>query len=383
MSRPGYGVAALAALWLLGCTEAAPAPSPAASAAVDHDADSDAAPIPSASASAVSELAALSGDKPPGPPPKPSSAGDARAEEMKRDSAQLDLAILSALSNGGRATDQVLSDSPPTGVLNDAAAGPRERGLSPGDGGATMGTGAGQAGGLGSRGAGKAGPSHGAGSKIGGKVAKDLTTSDLEKALASAGCTTTRLDSPSQPPSPGALIEAKCASKGFVVTFAPAGAARPDAKAIAEMDRLGSTWQDDGMLLAIVPGNGADCAAASELMNKLRASDAPPRANASVGGASLSGGSVSNAGAVVAGMAAGFRRCYQRGLAEDETMKGSVRVTAKIGPNGEVQSASPSEGGGLSNVVKGCVAGVVSSRTFAPPDGGSATIVIPVSFFPQ
>ena len=40
--------------------------------------------------------------------------------------------------------------------------------------------------------------------------------------------------------------------------------------------------------------------------------------------------------AVVAGMAAGFRRCYNQGLARNPNMKGSVRITAKIGPNGEV-----------------------------------------------
>lgn len=108
-----------------------------------------------------------------------------------------------------------------------------------------------------------------------------------------------------------------------------------------------------------------------------------PVGNASVGGAAVSGGSVANASAVVAGMAAGFRRCYNRGLAEDPTMKGSIRITAKIGPNGEVLSASPSGGGGLSGTVVSCVAARVASSQFAPPEGGGATIVIPVSFFPQ
>ena len=108
-----------------------------------------------------------------------------------------------------------------------------------------------------------------------------------------------------------------------------------------------------------------------------------PVGNASIGGAAVSGGSVANASSVVAGMAAGFRRCYNRGLAEDPNMKGSVRITAKIGPNGEVLGASPSGGGGLSGTVTGCVAARVQSAQFAPPDGGGATIVIPVSFQPQ
>lgn len=108
-----------------------------------------------------------------------------------------------------------------------------------------------------------------------------------------------------------------------------------------------------------------------------------PTGSASIGGASVSGGNVANASSVVAGMAAGFRRCYNRGLQEDPNMKGSVRITAKIGPNGEVLGASPSGGGGLSGTVTSCVAARVSSAQFAPPEGGGATVVIPVSFYPQ
>ena len=107
-----------------------------------------------------------------------------------------------------------------------------------------------------------------------------------------------------------------------------------------------------------------------------------PVGNASIGGASVVGGSVANASAVVAGMQAGFRRCYNKGLQEDPNMKGSVRITAKIGPNGEVLSASPS-GSGLSGTVISCVAARVSSAQFAPPEGGGATIVIPVTFVSQ
>ena len=108
-----------------------------------------------------------------------------------------------------------------------------------------------------------------------------------------------------------------------------------------------------------------------------------PVGSAQVGGAAVSGGSVANASSVVAGMSAGFRRCYNRGLQEDPTMKGSVRVTAKIGPNGEVLSASPSGGGGLSGTVISCVVARVQSAQFAPPEGGGATVVIPVTFVSQ
>ncbi|MGK4002962.1 AgmX/PglI C-terminal domain-containing protein [Sorangium sp. So ce1036] len=108
-----------------------------------------------------------------------------------------------------------------------------------------------------------------------------------------------------------------------------------------------------------------------------------PVGNAQVGGAAVSGGSVSNAPAVVARMTAGFRRCYNKGLQEDPTMKGSVRITARIGPNGEVLSATPSGGSTLSGTVISCVVARVQSAQFAPPEGGGATIVIPVTFVSQ
>ena len=105
--------------------------------------------------------------------------------------------------------------------------------------------------------------------------------------------------------------------------------------------------------------------------------------NAQVGGGIVSGGNVGNASSVIAGMAAGFRRCYNRGLVDSPDMTGSVRITAKIGPSGEVLSASPSGGGGLSGEVVSCVAARVTSAQFAPPEGGGATIVIPVTFVTQ
>lgn len=108
-----------------------------------------------------------------------------------------------------------------------------------------------------------------------------------------------------------------------------------------------------------------------------------PVGSAAIGGAAVSGGSVANASAVVAGMAAGFRRCYNNGLKEDPNMKGSVRITARIGPNGEVLSASASGGGGLSGSVIGCVQARVASAQFSPPEGGGATVVIPVTFISQ
>jgi TonB family protein len=79
-------------------------------------------------------------------------------------------------------------------------------------------------------------------------------------------------------------------------------------------------------------------------------------------------------------MQAGLRLCYKRGLDEDPTMQGSVRVTAQVGPNGEVRSASPSSGGSLSSGVIACVVNRVRSAQFGAPPSGGATVVIPMVF---
>jgi formylglycine-generating enzyme required for sulfatase activity len=104
-----------------------------------------------------------------------------------------------------------------------------------------------------------------------------------------------------------------------------------------------------------------------------------PVGRASVGGAQVKGGSIANAAAVVAKMSAGFRRCYQKGLAENPEMKGSIRLRAKIGPHGEVLEVEPEGGAGLSDTVIKCIMARAASSQFAEPDDGSATVTIPVS----
>lgn len=108
-------------------------------------------------------------------------------------------------------------------------------------------------------------------------------------------------------------------------------------------------------------------------------STTPIAAVAPVASAPRPGGTVSNAQAVVAAMAAAFRRCYNAGLQADPEMKGSVRVTAKIAADGSVSSTA-STASTLSEKVAACVVARVAIAQFNPPDGGSATVVIPVTF---
>jgi hypothetical protein len=120
-------------------------------------------------------------------------------------------------------------------------------------------------------------------------------------------------------------------------------------------------------------------------LDALKGSAAPggsaaPSGQAPIGGAAVLGGAVGNAAEVVAGMSPSFRRCYNRGLAEDPNMNGSLKITAKIGPDGDVLSATPSGGAGLSGAVISCAVARVQSAQFSPPSGGGATIVIPITF---
>lgn len=107
-----------------------------------------------------------------------------------------------------------------------------------------------------------------------------------------------------------------------------------------------------------------------------------PKGSAIVGGAGVSGGAVANASSVVARMRGRFRRCYQQGLNSNPEMQGSVTLTAKVGPNGEVLGVGGGGGGSLGAIV-GCLKAVVAGAQFAPPDGGGAIITIPISFVRQ
>ena len=104
-------------------------------------------------------------------------------------------------------------------------------------------------------------------------------------------------------------------------------------------------------------------------------------ASASV--SSMSGGTITDASRVVGGMQAGLRRCYKRALDEDPTARGSLRVVAQIGPNGEVRSAQVSGSGGMPSSMTSCVQRVVQSAQFTLSEGGGATLVIPMGFIPQ
>lgn len=108
-----------------------------------------------------------------------------------------------------------------------------------------------------------------------------------------------------------------------------------------------------------------------------------PRGNANVSRPAVSGGTVSNASRVVAGMRAGFRACYQRGLNENPDAEGAIRLTIRVGPGGEVSAVTAVPSGNLPGSVVGCVKARARAAQFDPPEGGSAAVVVPVTFVKQ
>ncbi|MCA9599526.1 MAG: AgmX/PglI C-terminal domain-containing protein [Myxococcales bacterium] len=107
---------------------------------------------------------------------------------------------------------------------------------------------------------------------------------------------------------------------------------------------------------------------------------APPKGAANVPPPVVGGGDVANASAVVAGMRAGFRRCYNLGLLDHPDAQGTVRLSITVGPGGEVRGVSASPSGNLPSSVVACVRSRASVATFDAPVGGSAVVNVPVSF---
>ncbi|MCC6899066.1 MAG: AgmX/PglI C-terminal domain-containing protein [Polyangiaceae bacterium] len=97
----------------------------------------------------------------------------------------------------------------------------------------------------------------------------------------------------------------------------------------------------------------------------------------------VQGSTVSDAARVVAGLRAGFRACYKRGLEERPDAAGGVRITLRVGAGGEVQGVTTSATGSLPPSVASCVAARAKSAAFSPPDGGAAVVVVPVTFVLQ
>jgi outer membrane biosynthesis protein TonB len=108
-----------------------------------------------------------------------------------------------------------------------------------------------------------------------------------------------------------------------------------------------------------------------------------PRGDAAVGGPNVAGGNVSNASRVVAGMRAGFRACYNRGLSANPDIQGKIMLKIKVGPTGQVADVTSTTTGDLPPAVVTCVEQRAKAASFSAPEGGVAVVQVPVSFVKQ
>ncbi len=100
---------------------------------------------------------------------------------------------------------------------------------------------------------------------------------------------------------------------------------------------------------------------------------------ASIGSPIIRGGTIANASTVIAGMSDDFRKCYLGALQENAATHGTVRVTVRVEPAGAVVVEDESHEG-LTPALVSCVITRVQSAKFGPPQGGAATVIIPVAF---
>ena len=139
--------------------------------------------------------------------------------------------------------------------------------------------------------------------------------------------------------------------------------------------RPGSAGGGLGTIGSTGPGGGTGSGSVQEVKG--------PKGNASTGAANVSGGQVSNAARVVAGMRAGFRNCYNRALAQNPDVEGRIALSIRVGPGGEVQGVTAAPSGNLPDSVVSCVKARAQAAQFDPPQGGLAVIQVPVTFVKQ
>ena len=109
-----------------------------------------------------------------------------------------------------------------------------------------------------------------------------------------------------------------------------------------------------------------------------RSRDVGPHGNESVG-ALVDSSAIPNAEQAIARLRPGFRSCYNKGLANDPSMAGSITIAIKVAPSGDITDVTKKGGSGLSSDVEQCIIKRARNGTFdATPSGG--TISVPIQF---
>ena len=77
------------------------------------------------------------------------------------------------------------------------------------------------------------------------------------------------------------------------------------------------------------------------------------------------------------------RRCYNSALASDSSLRGHVTIAVKVGPGGNVCSASVAGNDMGSPAVANCAANILRNASYPAPKGGCVVATVPLSFVPM
>jgi hypothetical protein len=77
------------------------------------------------------------------------------------------------------------------------------------------------------------------------------------------------------------------------------------------------------------------------------------------------------------------QRCYEKALAQSDTLQGKLTVNLCVGVGGAVCSASISNDSLGSPLVSQCVANIYRATTFPSPKNGCVDAQVPLNFVPQ
>ena len=77
------------------------------------------------------------------------------------------------------------------------------------------------------------------------------------------------------------------------------------------------------------------------------------------------------------------RRCYERALRQNPTLRGRLTVNVTVGAAGQVCSATISNNTLGDSTVSSCALGAFRGATLPPPQGGCVNTAVPVNFVPK
>ncbi|HMA91384.1 MAG TPA: AgmX/PglI C-terminal domain-containing protein [Polyangiaceae bacterium] len=111
--------------------------------------------------------------------------------------------------------------------------------------------------------------------------------------------------------------------------------------------------------------------------------NAPVRSGKSACSGTCEGEATGALKAALAGRGGAGRRCYEKSLSQNATLRGRMTVHVRVGSNGSVCSANVSHDElhdpGLSN----CILGVFRSSSLPEPSKGCVDVDVPLNFVPN